>query len=461
MLAVVAPSAVHGQSALPDAASLFPYKVVQPFVPNGAPLTSAAPSEVATTSIQGALGAAGDPGGIRAFLQSKGIQYGFTYVGETLADTTGGLRRGTIYEGRLEGELNVDLDSFAGLTGASLHTNAYQIHGRGLSSHNVGDLFTVSNIEAYPDTKIYQAWFQQSLFDGKLAFRFGQLAIDAEYIVSETASVFVNSSFGFPAIFANDLPSGGGSYPFAAPGAELHYRPTKSLTISGVIYDGDPAGTGDPRLANVPLSARDRGGVAFRLRDPPLFLTELSYLTDHGGQGGLPGNVKVGYLHHFDRFPDYGAPPGIDRYVRGDDGAYLIVDQSIYKEAGSANGASVFVRIMGAPQGRNLVDAFVDAGIAYQGLFPGRGQDTIALAGAYAHLSADATRRERLAGNGRLVNDGTGLIEATYQYVVMSGVTLQPDLQYIIDPGARGVADEHGNRLQNAIVLGLRATIVY
>lgn len=443
-------------------ASAAPSPDPQPFVPLGAPETSATSSEVTTTSIQSVLGPYGDPGGIRAFLKTKGIEYNFTYVGETLGNPTGGYRRGAIYEGRLDGELNVDLEKLAGVKSTALHANFYQIHGRGLSTHNLLDLFTTSGIEAYPDTKLYEAWLEHKFFDDKIAFRFGQLAIDAEYLVSQTASVFVNSSYGFPAIYANNLPSGGGSYPFAAPGVEVHYKPNDQLTLSAVLYDGDPAATDVPALTNIPPNRRDSGGVSFRLRDPPLFLTEAAYVyNQEKDTKGLPGTVKVGYLHHFDRFTDYNSPPDALRTVTGNDGIYLLLDQSIYREPGSTQGASIFVRAMGAPPGRNLIDAYLDGGIAYQGLLPGRPLDTIGLSAVYAHISPAVTRQDSASGAFPLVRDYQALIEATYQYVVCNGFTLQPDFQYVFHPGANGVADRNGNPLHDAAVFGLRATIIY
>lgn len=63
------------------------------------------------------------------------------------------------------------------------------------------------------------------------------------------------------------------------------------------------------------------------------------------------------------------------------------------------------------------------------------------------------------AGSGPLRSSET-VFEATYQAELVSGFTLQPDLQYVMRPGG-GVADERGRRLRNATVLGLRATINY
>jgi len=64
------------------------------------------------------------------------VGYGETNTGKTQALNTG-----------------TDLDKALGWQGAIFHANAYQIHGEGLSAHNLDNLLTVSNIEARPATK--------------------------------------------------------------------------------------------------------------------------------------------------------------------------------------------------------------------------------------------------------------------------------------------------------------------
>ena len=50
------------------------------------------------------------------------------------------------------------------------------------------------------------------------------------------------------------------------------------------------------------------------------------------------------------------------------------------------------------------------------------------------------------------------VIEATYQAPITDWLTLQPDLQYVINPNA-GIPNNFGNEpLSNAFVIGLRAT---
>ena len=85
----------------------------------------------------------------------------------------------------------------AGLSGLIFHANAYQIHGEGLTSHYLGNLITVSNIEAPPSTKLFDLWVQQSLFDDTVSLRLGQIAADDEFFVSQYAPLFISSTFGW------------------------------------------------------------------------------------------------------------------------------------------------------------------------------------------------------------------------------------------------------------------------
>ena len=116
------------------------------------------------------------------------------------------------------------------------------------------------------------------------------------------------------------------------------------------------------------------------------------------------------------------------------------------------------------PSDRNLIDLYVDAGVAYKGLLPGRPNDTAGLGVIHSRISpvARAYDRDTLisgAGTGPLRSSET-VIEATYQAEVVPGLTVQPDLQYVMRPGG-GIADEHHRRVRNAVVLGLRTTINY
>lgn len=443
------------------------------------PDTSAKPSANLTTSIQDQLGSYGDPGGLRSFLQQQGVTYSLTYIGESFGNVTGGSRRGGIYEGRLDFQFDADLDKLLGWQGASVHTNLFQIHGTGLSRYYVNNFITVSAIEALPSSRLYELWFEQKLFDDQLSLRIGQLASDTEFAVSQTGTLFVNSTFGWPNIMAVILPSGGPIYPLATPGVRAKYVPNKNLSLQVGVFNGDPSGAA--RDDNDPdPQRRNRTGTNFRTNDPALVIAEAAYAYGLEADDNLePGTVTLGGWYHFSRFNGLRddregrsladpAISGIARRFRGNNGIYGMIDQTIYREPDDPNdGASVFVRVSSSPTDRNLLDFYFDAGIGYKGLLPGRSDDTIGVAFALSQISDSArgldTDAILLSGVPGPRRSSEAVLEATYQAVLGPGVTLQPDFQYVFRPngGVANPRDPNGARIKNAAVFGLRATMRY
>jgi len=427
-------------------------------------------------SIEPSLGPLGDPLGIRPGLKARGIEYSLTYVADLLGNPTGGIRQGAIVEDRLNLRLNLDLDRLAGWEGATIHANAYFIHGTGLSRYYVGDLLTTSVIEALPSTRLYVLWFDQSLMDGQLGLRIGQQAADTEFFVSQTATLFVNSTFGWPAITGLDLPSGGPAYPLSAPAIRAKYTPGNGVSLQVGLYDGDPAGANRP--GQDPEAQRlNRSGTNFRTNDPALVVAEATYAYNiEPGAKGLPGDITLGGWQNFGRFDSLrfditGVPladpnaTGIGRPLRGNAGLYAIYDQTLFRESGKDDeGLGFFVRAAYSPTRSSLIVSYLDTGLAYKGLFEGRNDDTIGISLAQARISDDARRADRdtifYTGVPMPRRRAETVLEATYQAVVVPGFTVQPDVQYVFHPGA-GVAGPDGRRLRNAAVLGVRATVQY
>src|SRR5947209_20440111 len=64
-------------------------------------------------------------------LQKYGVKFAATYIGEGLGNTTGGLKQGVVYEGRLNLAVDIDLQKLAGIDKLTFHANMFQIHGDG------------------------------------------------------------------------------------------------------------------------------------------------------------------------------------------------------------------------------------------------------------------------------------------------------------------------------------------
>jgi len=80
----------------------------------------------------------------------RGIKFSATYIGEELGNPSGSLKRGAVYEGRLNLAVDVDLEKLAGLRELTFHANMFQIHGGGLSRGALLNFMDVSGIEALP-----------------------------------------------------------------------------------------------------------------------------------------------------------------------------------------------------------------------------------------------------------------------------------------------------------------------
>lgn len=159
-----------------------------------------------------------------------GIQFSATYIAEVLGNASGGVKQGGVFTGRLDLGVDIDLDRMIGWSGAKFHANMYQINGEGLSRDYIGNLMLVSNIEALTSTRLYEAWIEQSLWNNKIAIRIGQQGADVEFFDSIYDDIFTNSSVGWPAIFAIDLPGGGPSPPLAVPGIRIKAQLSDPIT---------------------------------------------------------------------------------------------------------------------------------------------------------------------------------------------------------------------------------------
>jgi porin len=394
-----------------------------------------------------------DPGSIRAGLASLGITFGVNYVGEVFGNASGGIARGTHYDGRLEVAVAADLETLVGWKGLSLFANGYQIHGESISGEALGVLMPASFIEAVPATRLFEVWLEQKLLDDHLSIRFGQLAADSEFILSDAGGAFINGTWGWPSITAASLPQGGPAYPLATPGVRVAFTPNDRLTLRAGLYNGRPAGDcpddEDPQACN-------EHGLDFPVGDPVLSIFEGAYRYE---LSGLPGTIKLGGWHQEGPYEHLltGVP------LEGTHGLYAILDQMIYRFAGAgdARGISVFGRVIGAPEDRSFIDIYCEAGITATGLIASRPADVLGIGFAYSGISDDASARQ-VAGGETVMLDHEALLEVSYTAQIVPGFSIQPDFQYFWNPGGK-VPDPHNPNaaVRDAAVFGVRSTINY
>jgi porin len=279
------------------------------------------------------------------------------------------------------------------------------------------------------------------------------------------------------------MPSGGPAYPLAAPGIRLRVLPTDSLTLLAGVFNGDPAGgpAADPQR-------RDANGAMFSLHNGVLAIAEVQYAINQPALGdmvgatpqltGLPGTYKLGTWYDSENFADQQldstglslanpASNGMPLRHRGDVSVYAVADQMVWRpDPQSTKSVNVFLRVMGAPDDRNLVSFSANGGVTLKAPFEGRDSDSAGIGVGHVRVSsrAAALDRDTAAFTGAYVPARTGetFVELTYQYQVNPWWQLQPDLQYTINPGG-GLADPNdpGKRIGNEVVAGVRTVITF
>jgi porin len=427
-----------------------------------APAEAAPAAGDAPPSIADSLPALAGAAAFKRQLKDMGLTLQMTYIGEVLGNATGGRQQGTIYDGRLEFMLEADMEKIAGWQGGTLHQDSFWIQGTGLTRYYINNLMDVSYIEALPTVRLYELWYEQKLLDNKLALRFGLLGADSDFVSSKYALLFVNATTGWPEIFTADMPSSGPAFPLSAVGFRARYEATDSLALVAAIYDGNPAGPGtnDPQR-------RNPYGLNFRVSDPPLLMQEVQYKYNQDKDStGLAGQVKVGAWEHFGSFPDNRYDVNGQQYILsglpqamlpGNYGGYMVIDQQVFKAPDDpTKGVGVFARVFGAPDDRNLVNFYFDAGVNFAGLLQGRSNDVFGISFAYTKISTSVRGATYDSALAPLPSHET-LLEMTYQAQIMPGWTVQPVAQYIIQPNAR----LNGTNYANAAVFGVRTTINY
>lgn len=421
------------------------------------PMPAKADCGVSETGIPDEVAFRLDVGGTRQALAKAGIQLSGTYYGESFGNW-GGFKQGVTYDGVLDMNLDADMKTLGLWKGLCFHMNAFQIHGRSITADNIGALMPVSNLEATDATRLDEMYLEQHLFGDKLAIKVGQLAADTEFILSEGGGWFLNGTWGWPSLAAADLPSGGPAYPLATPGVRVAVTPNDKASLLIGVYNGDPShscSSDDPQICN-------NDGLDFDLDSPPLLMVEGAYKYN---QQRLAGQIKFGGWNHFGEFADQRFDSGggliavtgnLGKPIDNDWGLYGIIDQLVWRVPGSDDpkGVGVFARVVGAPQDQNLIDIYFDTGVTFTGMIPGRPDDGLAIGFAYTGISDQAHGFDVDLGE-PVARNYEALIEVCYTYQVKEGWTVQPDFQYIFQPGGNvaGVDD--------AAVLGARTSLSF
>jgi len=360
----------------------------------------------------------GDLGGIRPAHADAGVTYTLAFTAEMLSNVRGGLEQESTADLLLDWVIDADLNKAFGWVGASARINPMWLAGTGISDE-VGDLTRVSNITGREGVRIFEAWFQQTLFNGAFSLRAGILAADQEFVLTTAGTLYFNSVFGAPVFTSANVTTP--IYPVGAPGARARIDLTKSAYLQAAVYEGDP-GTEEFNRSGLRVRMTDEEGL-FSIVEGGITLGDT-----------LPTVLKAGGFHHSAHAAHHL------------NGGYVVVEQKLSREFG----VDVFLRLGITEDDSSVVSLGLDCGINVTGLIPGRPADVLGIGFIYARISRDFAR----AQPDRPLWGHETVIEVTYKITVTQWLSVQPDLQVVVHPGG-------STALPNATVLGIRVDVLF
>lgn len=348
-----------------------------------------------------------------------GISLEYLYTGEVFSNTRGGIRtrRATQYEGLLDLIVAADFQQAGIPLPGRFWIHGQNTHGRGLTEDFVGDTQTLSNIDSFDNIlQVSEYWWQLALLDDRLTFLIGKQDINNNFVVTDMATDFIQSSFGISPDVA--IPT----FPAQSFAAVIKAQLTDSTECKLGIWDGQP----------------DGGNWGFSGSGVTLSVCEVKSRYEVG-YDDRPGNWYLGAVYHSDDF----LHPNRPVENRGNYVVYFGAEQMLWRERetdeNGDQGLGVFGQYSWSPPHIDTQHQYIGGGLVYHGWLPCRDDDSMGFGVAHAIFSDAPGQSSETA------------IEWFYKAEVTPSIVLQPDVQYIVTPSGRE---------RDALLVGLRFEVV-
>lgn len=378
----------------------------------------------------------GDWNGVRSSLHKKGFDLELEYFGDFVGNVVGGGTKKAHATNYLEAEILINAERWIGWTGAQFFFQAYGLASTD-PSVQINTRQTVSNLEATDTIKLFEAWWEQSLFDDHFSIKAGLYSLDTEFDFKETSNHFINGVFGTGIDLSEMGPFGPAIYPFSALGVRLKEE-WNGLYLQTAVVDGIPVNPDNPHGTQVILNDDDGFLIA----------NEIGYKIDTPDHPRL--HLGVGAWVYTTELPDIANPV---QTKRGRHSIYGFIDLRLFSETqGNAQGLDAFFRVGVADKEAGWFKRNISFGLAYTGLFPDRESDVLgfAVSSGWAGDSLRNLNRSR----GTPIEDEEVVLELTYIMTPRPWLVMQPNIQWFINPGLSPTVDD-------TLYLGLRAEVTF
>ncbi|WP_340103894.1 carbohydrate porin [Rhodohalobacter sp. 8-1] len=403
--------------------------------------------------------ATGNWGGLRAPFNNYGFTLELNLIGDVMGNVSGGINQKSVFIQNIDLKFVIDNEKLIGLPGSNILFSVLQNNGNSISQYT-GDVQGVSNIEAEQAIRLFEVWIQQRLFADQLSVLGGLYDVNSEFDFIESASLFIQSSQGMGGDFAESGLIGPPTFPAAGLGGRIKFVPDRRIYIQAGLMDGAPASLNSAKsadftwnnsggtLATAELGLLSFGQESFKPQDNLSTRQSRSFI-GREVSSDYRTKIALGVWSYSKNYVSdrYGTTLPSVTDNQNDKGIYILADwkwnpnpKKIYQQL------SVFGRIGFTENEVSRFKSYGGGGITYKGLIPG---DLNGLLGFSLASVQGSKLFQQINGQ---VDDFETVLELTYLTKVIPWLNIQPDIQYIISPGAN-------LNTSNALVVGIRTDI--
>ncbi len=411
-----------------------------------------------TSQLRSWLGQAtltGDWGGVRTYLDNLGIDPRAEFLTESATNPIGGRAQAARYTQEIDFGADLDLNRLVALSNGKVQITLTNDTGRSLSNDAIANQFRVQELfVADQSFRLSELNYQQNLCSDKISLKAGWAPVGDSFAHPMVFCAFQNAVFCGHAS-AMTINSGADNFPLAQWGAHIKVRPEPEFYLATGLYQVNPN------------EAKSNGGFDLSFSGTGVFIPiEIGWLPDWSG--ALPGTYKLGTYYNSSDTPDVltdvnGRSAGLtgapfktreDRW-----GAYLIVNQAIYRFQPQSGRALRIGGLLGmGDPATSRYSYFASGGWLLQGTFSHRDDDFLAMAIAYVRTNPRLTQfqedRDAVRPGSVGIQTYESILEIDYGARITPWLLLQPNLQYVINPGGTG-------NIPNAFVLGLHTDLTF
>lgn len=381
---------------------------------------------------------------LRAAAHDKGIDLRLRYISETANNPRGGREQEVAESGQVDFQAKLDMEKIAGLNGGTFETVVTWRRGQLLDKvAGIDPLQQVQEIYGRGQIlRLTRFWYEQQL--GDVAIKVGRANTGEDF--ASFSCDFMNLTFGGaqPGNIAGD-------YWFNWPVSQWAARlkvPVSDGYLQIGAYEVNPRNLEDDFFLG-----KFSGATGVLVPVEAVWKPKLD---------GRSGTYRIGgwydtsqaddvVLDRNRRLARVTAAPALQRDGRW--GVWLVARQQITGSDdgnGGRHGLALFLRATQADKRTTRLSNQIALGLFIEGLAPS-GDDAVGLAVGRTHVNERVTRAERAEPSNPAVQHDEFASELFYSLHPWSGVVLRPNVQYIVNPGGRHVAD--------AVILGLKASI--